>query len=496
MRMIISKSDYMLSLRHPAWLWLKKHDAKRLPPIDEATQAIFDTGHEFEQYAESLFPGGVTLGFSDYDEYRTLPERTKQALDEGALTIFQGRFEYEGLTFICDIVQVIAPGVLDLYEIKSSTSAKLDHEYDLAFQTHVLEKLGFTVRNIAVIHVNNQYVRNGAIEADKITATTDITEAVRDKVVETESNIAKAREIVALDTCPDMSPQLTGLGAFKDWLEIYKAINEQSPGSVYELGGLNARALDVFESQGISKIEDIPEGLSINANINKQMRAYRNNGPIIDSLRVKQFLDSLVFPLYFFDYETLASLVPYFDGMKPYCQYPFQYSLHILDEPDGDFRHEEYLHTENSNPAESIVEVMQSHFGSSGSVIAWNMSFEKSCNDTLAQFVPEAADFLADINKRMVDLMVPFSSGAYVDFRFKGSASIKNVLPVLVPELSYKSLGIQEGGSAQRLWMQAVLDGKHIENKDKILQDLRDYCQLDTFAMVEIYRVLRSELRG
>jgi len=482
----------MLSLRHPAWLWLKKHDPKQLPAVDEGLQAIFDTGHEFEQYAEEQFPGGVTLGFSDYDEYRTLPERTSRALKEGAQTIFQGRFEYEGLTFICDIVQIVEPGVIDLYEIKSSTSAKLDHEYDLAFQTYVLEKLGFSVRNIAVIHVNNQYIRSGAIEAEKLTSTTNITEAVRAKMAETEVNISKAREIVVLEDCPDMSPQLTGLGAFKEWLEIYKAVNPQPEGSIYELGGLNAKALDTFEAHGISSIEAIPSDLSINASIDKQMRAYRNKGPTIDKLRIKQYLDSLEFPLYFFDYETLASLVPYFDGMKPYAQYPFQYSLHILDSPDGELRHEEYLHTENSNPAESIVKAMKSHFGPTGSVIAWNMGFEKSCNDTLAQFVPEAADFLADINNRMVDLMVPFSSSAYIDFRFKGSASIKNVLPVLVPELSYKALDIQEGGSAQRIWMQTVLDGKNTEQKEKILKDLLEYCKLDTLAMVEIWKVLNN----
>ncbi len=482
----------MLSLRHPAWLWLKKHDPKQLPAVDEGLQAIFDTGHEFEQYAEEQFPGGVTLGFSDYDEYRTLPERTSRALKEGAQTIFQGRFEYEGLTFICDIVQIVEPGVIDLYEIKSSTSAKLDHEYDLAFQTYVLEKLGFSVRNIAVIHVNNQYIRSGAIEAEKLTSTTNITEAVRAKMAETEVNISKAREIVVLEDCPDMSPQLTGLGAFKEWLEIYKAVNPQPEGSIYELGGLNAKTLDTFEAHGISSIEAIPSDLSINASIDKQMRAYRNKGPTIDKLRIKQYLDSLEFPLYFFDYETLASLVPYFDGMKPYAQYPFQYSLHILDSPDGELRHEEYLHTENSNPAESIVKAMKSHFGPTGSVIAWNMGFEKSCNDTLAQFVPEAADFLADINNRMVDLMVPFSSSAYIDFRFKGSASIKNVLPVLVPELSYKALDIQEGGSAQRIWMQTVLDGKNTEQKEKILKDLLEYCKLDTLAMVEIWKVLKN----
>ena len=64
------------------------------------------------------------------------------------------------------------------------------------------------------------------------------------------------------------------------------------------------------------------------------------------------------------------------------------------------------------------------------------------------------------------------------------------MLPVLCPELSYKGLGIQEGGSAQRLWMEAVLDSKRADQKDQILSDLVEYCKLDTLAMVEIFRVL------
>lgn len=107
-------------------------------------------------------------------------------------------------------------------------------------------------------------------------------------------------------------------------------------------------------------------------------------------------------------------------------------------------------------------------------------------------FVPEAAEFLADINNRMVDLMIPFSQNYYVDADFCGSASIKNVLPVLVPELSYKTLDIQEGGTAQRLWMEAALDGKHPDEKEKIFSDLVEYCKLDTLAMVEIHRKLRE----
>jgi hypothetical protein len=489
---MLSKSDYTTFLKHPAWLWMKKHAKAMLPEIDPATQAIFDTGHAFEAYAEALYPGGVTLGFSDYDEYASLPARTKQALDDGVKTIFQGRFEYENLTFICDIVQVVGENEVDLIEIKSSTSAKADHIVDLAFQMVVLEKCGYSVRNISVIHVNNQYVRHGAIDPKIITAQTDVSERVKEKREFTLQKINEALAVVALDECPDTSPLLAGDGYFKEWLEVYKHIKKTKPGSIYDLCQMDKKTLQNLQNAGIQYLKDIPSNFELKLKQKLQVEALRMGKPTIKKAEIKEFLDSFVFPLYFFDYETLSSLVPYFDGMKPYAQYPFQYSLHILDSPDTELKHVEYLHTENSNPAEAVVKAMQSHFDDKGSVIAWNMGFEKGCNNTLAEFVPEATEFLADINNRMVDLMVPFSSNWYVDSEFCGSASIKNVLPVLVPELSYKTLGIQEGSAAQRLWMEAVLDGKRDGEKAQILDDLRQYCKLDTLAMVEIYNVLKK----
>jgi len=204
----------MLFLKHPAWLWLKKHDPKKLPPVDAATQAIFDTGHAFEQYAESLFSGGVNLGFNNYDEYLSLPKRTSDALSKGAKTIFQGRFEYEQLTFICDIIQVVSDKTVDLIEIKSSTKAKPEHEFDLAFQMVVLEGCGFTVRNISVVHVNNKYVRQGEIDAKKITSTNDITDVVKAKREITKKYIAEALKVANSDIIPDISPSHARLGSF------------------------------------------------------------------------------------------------------------------------------------------------------------------------------------------------------------------------------------------------------------------------------------------
>lgn len=488
--MQISKSEYMMFLKHPAWLWLKKHDKAKLPSVDDNTQAIFDAGNLFEPYAEGLFPDGVRVGFEGYNEYLSLPKRTTEVLNGGARTIFQGRFEFERMTFICDIITIVGGGKVDLYEIKSSTKIKPEHEFDLAFQMVVLEGCGFKVRNIAVIHVNNEYVRQGAVDPKQLTVMTDVTSVVKAKRDNTKEHIKRALEIVDLPSIPDISPSHARLGSLKDWLEIYRGLMTVEPYSIYDLASLRAKGIGELEALGVTRITDIPEDFPLTDGQRLQVRVTKENKSIVERDQIRSFLGELEYPLYFFDYETLKSLVPLWDGTRPHQQIPFQYSLHILDAPGAELKHEEYLHRTNSNPAQPLSQTLKSQIGDHGSVIAWYMSFEKSCNTTLGKLAPEYAEFYADLNARMVDLIVPFSSDWYVDKDFHGSSSIKDVLPVMVPELSYKSLGIQEGGSAQRLWMEAVLDNKHAGDKEKILSDLVEYCGLDTLAMVEIYKRL------
>lgn len=450
--MMLSKSEYMMFLKQPAWLWLKKNDPKKLPPVDENTQALFDAGHQFEPYAESLFPEGATLGFSDYSEYLSLPQRTQDAIKNGTQVLFQPRFEWQDFTCICDIVSFVGENEVDLYEIKASTSAKVEHEFDLAFQAAVLEGTGLKVRNIFVIHVNNQYVRHGAIEADKIAITEDVTDKVRKRSDATAKYMPLALAGVQQKIMPDPSPDLAKLGSKKSWLQVYEVIVPKTP-------------------------KEYPADIA----------------PTIQHDEIKKFLDGLKYPLYFLDYETLMSLVPYFDGHRPYQQVPFQYSLHILQSPDAELEWREYLHRDNSNPARPLTERLIKDIGDSGTVLVWYEGFEKARNSELGDMLPEYKEAMEAINNRVVDLMLPFKNKWYDDPRFEGSASIKQVLPVLCPELSYKDLGIQEGGSAQRLWMEAVLDDKRADQKEQILADLIEYCKLDTLAMVEIYRKLSAQ---
>ncbi len=486
----LSKSEYLMFLKHPAWLWLKKHDKAKLPPVDDNTQAMFDAGNLFESYAEQLFPDGVKIGFSDYQSYLTLPERTSKALAQGSTTLFQGRLEHESITCIFDVITVVGEKTIDLYEIKSSTEVKPEHKLDLAFQAAVFEGVGYQVRKVFVIHVNNQYVREGNVDVSQITTVSDVSEAVKELQEQTQHNIVEALSVANAPIRPDISPSLANLGSFKEWLEIYKGLTKVEPGSIYELANPGATKIGQLESLGIKRLVDIPASFSLSDTQALQVKATKEQRVLVEPEKIKAFLGTFVYPLYFFDYETMSGVIPAFNGMRPYQQVPFQYSLHILDAPGAELRHAAYLHRDNSNPAQPLSEALRAHIGTTGTVLVWYASFEKGRNATLGSLVPEFKDFYQRLNDRIVDLMDPFSNGWYVDPNFRGSASIKQVLPVLAPELSYKTLGIQEGGAAQRLWMEAVLDGKRPNERDQVLADLDEYCALDTLAMVRIYEKL------
>lgn len=499
--MIFSKSDYMLFLRHPAWLWLKKFEKSKLPPIDDDTQAIFDASHEFESYAEKLYQDAVKIGFdiNNFETYKSMPSRTKAALDEGVTTILQGRFEVDGNTCIVDVLDRVKKDTFDLIEIKSSTKTKLEHEHDLAFQTIVLEKFGIKIRKIVIIHVNNKYIRNGDIEPEKLTTKVDVTYAVKALIDTTKKQINKAFAVLSQKTMPDLSPRyvnqigISGTRWFGEWLEIYKYLKPNlDPYSIYSLSYPNAQQIGQLEDKGISKIGDMSEELGLRPKQLVQVQTVRDNKRIIQKENIRKFLDTFEYPLYFFDYETFSSVIPNFDGCQPYGDYPFQYSLHILDSPKAEVRHEEYLHQENSNPIPKLIEKLKKDIGDSGTILTWSMSYEKSCNDRMASFYPEHKEFFESLNQRINDLMLPFSQMWFVDKNFFGTAQLKKVLPVLVPELSYNELDVSDGLLARRVWTQTVLEGKNQDQRERSLSDLRKYCTLDTYVMVRILEKLQE----
>ena len=482
----------MLFLRHPAWLWLKKHAKHLLPPVDPALQARFDEGHSFEPYVEALFPDVVRLGFSDFAEYHSLTSRTLETWRSGAGAVAQGRYEDGSVTCISDIVSRGGDGYV-LTEIKSSTSAKQEHIFDLAFQRVVLEEAGFPITRCEVAHVNRDYIRAGEINPQELVNITDITEEVAGQIENTRKRIDQALRVIASDVIPDPAPERARLKSYDEWLQIREKLDPLLlQDSIYHLPFINAEKASALIDAGITTINAIEDPSDLSKSTRRYLSALIQGTPTVKKGALSRFLGEIAYPVYYFDYETSQSLLPPWDSTRPYQQVPFQYSLHIQHEPDGEIEHREYLHRDKSNPMPALLERLREDVGDVGSILVWYEPFEKSRNNEMADAFPEYATFLQDLNARVIDLMKPFSDETINDPAFMGSASIKAVLPALIPELSYDDLDIQEGLSASRLWKDVTLTNPEASEREKIYADLVAYCTRDTWAMVAIHRALKA----
>ncbi|MDA8585216.1 DUF2779 domain-containing protein [Rhodobacteraceae bacterium] len=490
--MQLSKSDYMLFLKHPTWLWLKKHDKHLLPPINAALQARFDEGHAFEPYAEALFPDLVRLGFSDFAGYQALTSQTLETWQNGASAVAQGRYEDGSITCISDIVSRDGDGYV-LTEIKSGTSAKPEHTFDLAFQRIVLEGAGFPITRCEVAHVNREYVRDGEIDPQGLVGVTDITDNVSAQIDKTRSRIDHALSVVASNTMPDPAPERARLKSYSEWLKIRNKLDPPlAADSIHHLPFMSAEKATALIEAGVSTIEKIDDPSVLGKSTRRYLSAKAQGTRAVDKDALDRFLSEITYPVYYFDYETSQSLVPPWDGTRPYQQVPFQYSLHIQREPSGEIEHREYLHRDDSNPILTLLKRLREDVGETGSVLVWYEAFEKARNNEMAAAFPEYATFLEGLNARVIDLMKPFADETIMDPAFNGSASIKAVLPALLPELSYDDLDIREGASAARLWKEVTLTNPQTPERDKVYADLIEYCTRDTWAMVAIHGTLQS----
>ena len=141
------------------------------------------------------------------------------------------------------------------------------------------------------------------------------------------------------------------------------------------------------------------------------------------------------------------------------------------------------------NPRKAIIEQLKTDFGPTGSIVAYNASFEMDVLRKLAIAFPEDKAFLDGLINRFVDLLIPFRKAWYYKPEMGNSASIKSVLPAIAPEFSYKDLKISNGGLASNTFLSMILN-KFEGDEATTRLNLLAYCERDTEGMVVIWKHL------
>ncbi len=222
---------------------------------------------------------------------------------------------------------------------------------------------------------------------------------------------------------------------------------------------------------------------------------HKSDIEMIDKKEIENVLNSYTYPLYFFDYETYAPAIPIYDGFFPYQRIPIQFSLHIIDKKGGQVRHVEYLETQNVDPSEIVAKMLSENIEPEGTILAWNVGFEKSVTMELALRLPQYEKVLSRICRQMQDLMDIFSNQHYVHKSFKGKVGIEPVMNTLLPEMSYDDLPYTGADVGVVWWNDIVNEGKEPKEREKKIHLILEYCKQDTFVMVEIFRILNEIIR-
>lgn len=476
----LSKSNYMAGLDCPRRLWLNLwHPQLKTAPVG-MTKLIMEQGRDFGELAHQLYPDGLLIDI-DIRNLAQAEEDTRNAIAEGSSVLLEATFRYGQYRVLADVVERLPDGSWHLLEVKSSTKTKPEHIPDLAYQRYVMEGCGYRVSRCSVVYANT---KGKAPPVDNLFSMKDVTEEVAGHLPVVGPSLIPL--VPLLDQQAECPPVVFSKLCMKCDFQLYCWKGIERP-TIYEV--IDVRRIAELEAAGIFYIDDIPPDWPLPAKLRNTVDRMQSRGVDIDQPVISRMLDKLVYPLYFLDFESAAIATPLFADSSPWQKYAFQYSLHVQDEA-GHVEHSEFLHKDRSDPSLAIADSLLEHIGDTGSIIVYYQPMEKGVLRDLAKQFPDKADALNGMIQRLWDLEVVFGKH-YRHWQWGTKSSIKYVLPTLVPALSYDDLEIQEGGSATAQWIEMIRSTDPAE-KAVIAQALREYCKLDTWAMVELLAVIKN----
>lgn len=211
---------------------------------------------------------------------------------------------------------------------------------------------------------------------------------------------------------------------------------------------LDTSTMEKLEEMGVQSIHDIPADFELSEIQRRACTAIQTGQPWF-SPDLKREFESLKFPLYFMDFETVNPAVPRFSGMRPYDQLPFQWSVHVQRQPGVTPEHFDFLAMDSGDPRTPFISSLCEALGDSdGSIIVYNEQFESQRLWDLASWRPEYTDRIRGIRRRLWDLLPVVRNHVYHP-AFGGSFSLKAVLPALVPDMTYAEL---QRAHERRVW--------------------------------------------
>ena len=486
MPITISKSKYMAGVQCFKRLYWQVHEPELGGVPDAAAVSIMEQGREVGKLARQLFASGVEVPFGDPEQaIRTTRELIA---NPHVSAIFEAAFENAGVFVRVDILHRRRDGRWRLVEVKSTADLKEQHLDDVAIQYRVVSRSGLDLASSCLAHVNRNYVfQGGTIDVRRFFKIKNLTRRIERLQPKLTFQLRSELRVLAMPNPPDIptGPHCTN----PITCEFFERCNPPLPSDhIGYLPRLHASAAEELEQMGVESILEIPDDFALSERQRIAATSVQT-GQAWFSAELGKELESLRYPLYFMDFETVNPAIPRFSGMRGFDQLVFQWSLHVQRQPDAEPEHYEFLATDTSDPRSEFVSSLCGVLGEGGSIVVY-AAFESQRLSELAAWLPEFAEQIKTIHGRLWDLLPVVRNHVYHP-AFAGSYSLKAVLPALVPEMSYDGMLVGNGQAAGLAWESLVNGGLDQSERERTEKALLDYCGQDTLALVRLLETLR-----
>src|ERR1022692_2518691 len=323
--MNISKSRYVAGVQCLKRLYWQVHAPELAAEPDAATEAIFEQGREVGMLARQLFPGGVEVDGSGGLDNAIRATRELVANPE-VPAIFEGTFENGGVLVRVDVLQRRRDHRWRLIEVKSTASLKEEHLDDVGIQSRVVSRSGLDLASVNLAHVNRDYVFDGgSIDPRKFFKIRNLTRRIARLAPKLTFQLRAEFTVLNMPKAPDL---LTGRHCTEPVrCEFFDRCNPPRPHDyVGYLPRIQASAVEELEEMGVESIRDIPDDFPLNERQRRAATCVQTGKPWFDP-ELGKAVESLRYPLYFADFESVNLAVPRFSGMRAYDQLCFQWSV-------------------------------------------------------------------------------------------------------------------------------------------------------------------------
>ena len=479
----ISKQVFLNAIACPSLGWLMRSgqevEALSSERLSLGEQFRIEQGNEVGRRARISYSDGLLV------QGRNFADSVKRTLalmqDKKTSILFEAAFQVGEYVAKADILRRTGKN-WHLIEVKSDTNDKPELLDDLAYTAMVITQAGFDLKKASLMLVSKDY-RIGMNDKELFTEV-DHTDDCFERAELLRGYWEPIRRVTAATNMPEPDLQLI----CKKCSLFYDCLGKGTENHVFELPRLSEKRFVGLKELGILCINDVPDDFALTEHQAMVRSCVINQNPWV-SEELNSELSSIKWPAFYLDFETTMTAIPLYSDVAPYTQLVTQYSIHKCAKPGVVQTHKAYLCDHSRDDRRNLAENLIKDLEKAGSILMYS-SFEKTTVNNLAKIFPDLSHKLGILVDRMVDLEAIIRKNFY-HHGFHGSTSVKVILPVLVPEMSYDDFEIADGDSASAVFAYLAMGRyKNGTEAEQVRANLLKYCAQDTMAMVKLHERL------